>query len=188
MSIRPPVDRTPLHIRQVECKGYLRHDGMFDIEGHITDVKTIDATMTNGRELKAGQPWHEMVLSLCIDHDFTIRDADALTLHGPTVTCGEINGDYRKLIGLRIGPGFSATVREIFRGRSGCTHLTELLGPIATTAIQTISGHLLAQQGGQGWHSPVMEEVASKLIDSCHVWSADGETVMRYFPELQKKR
>lgn len=159
---------------------------MFDIEGHITDAKKYDTTMSNGRELKAGQPWHEMVLRLCIDRDFTIHDAEALTLHGPAVTCGEVNTDYRKLIGLRIGAGFSAKVREIFSGRSGCTHLTELLGPIATTAYQTISGHLLSQQGSLGWHSPVMKEVASNLIDSCHGWRADGETVMRFFPELQK--
>ena len=53
--------------------------------------------------------------------------------------CGDIAPDFKKLIGLRIGGGFHRAVRERLGGVHGCTHIVELLGPVATTAFQTVS-------------------------------------------------
>ncbi len=41
------ANRTPLHTRVVECRGFARDDGLFDIEGSITDVKTYDIDRNN---------------------------------------------------------------------------------------------------------------------------------------------
>jgi hypothetical protein len=40
MDLSPPVARKLLHVRSVECRGYLREDGLWDIEGSLKDVKT----------------------------------------------------------------------------------------------------------------------------------------------------
>ena len=40
MPLSAPAARERLHTRQIECHGYRRADGLFDIEGHSTDTKT----------------------------------------------------------------------------------------------------------------------------------------------------
>ena len=66
-----------------------------------------------------------------------IVDVEAVTDKSPYQLCGGIAPDFKKLIGLRIGGGFNRAVRERLGGVHGCTHLVELLGPVATTAFQT---------------------------------------------------
>jgi hypothetical protein len=60
-------------------------------------------------------------------------------------------------------------VKERVGGKHGCTHLTELLGPLATTALQTLMG---ARPGGSGAGAHI-----AQMIDTCHAWRADGEIV-----------
>ena len=43
----PAVDRTRLHVRAVTYEGYQRSDELFDIEGHLLDVK--DAELMRGQ-------------------------------------------------------------------------------------------------------------------------------------------
>ena len=45
---------------------------------------------------------------------------------------------FQRLVGLRIKSGWTQKVKELLGGVEGCTHLVELLGPVATTAFQTI--------------------------------------------------
>jgi Protein of unknown function (DUF2889) len=186
-SLSPPEERTLLHHRTVECHGYLRHDGDFDIEARVADRKAYDATMIDGRILEKGEPWHEMAMRLRVDRNFLILAAEARTIHGPQADCAAIATSYSRLAGLTIGPGFSSTVRALFSGPAGCTHITELLGPIATTAYQTISGHHLVDKGVEAWSAPEVRRMASTLIDSCHVWRADGSVVARHYPELARR-
>jgi hypothetical protein len=40
MSLSPPASRDPIHDRRIDCRGYRRSDGLWDIEGHLTDTKT----------------------------------------------------------------------------------------------------------------------------------------------------
>ena len=37
MPLSPPVGRQHLHTRRVTCQGFFREDGLWDIEGRITD-------------------------------------------------------------------------------------------------------------------------------------------------------
>jgi hypothetical protein len=47
---------------------------------------------------------------------------------------------FHNLVGLQIGPGWRRKVQAAIGGRHGCTHITELLGPVATIAYQTLYG------------------------------------------------
>ena len=38
MSVSPSVSRKQLHTREIKCIGYERDDGLWDIEGRITDT------------------------------------------------------------------------------------------------------------------------------------------------------
>ncbi|SCK30091.1 DUF2889 domain-containing protein [Vogesella sp. LIG4] len=184
MPLSPPAERSLFHHRQIHCRGYRRQDGLWDIEGSIVDTKGYALTFYDGRPLAPGLPLHEMHLRLTVDDDLLIHAAEASTEHAPFPPCPEINPAYRQLLGLRIAPGFSGQVRELFKGRAGCTHLTELLGPMATTALQTLASgrRYLAQ-----WEAPeqlaALSAKGASLIDSCHGWRSDGEPVAVKFPQ-----
>jgi hypothetical protein len=195
MPLSPPVGRQHLHTRRVICQGFFREDGLWDIEGRITDEKTYEHPNEWRGPLKPGDHVHDMSIRLTLDHRFTIVDVEAVTDESPYRICGEVAPDFKKLIGLRIGGGFHRAVRERLGGVHGCTHIVELLGPVATTAFQTVSSSkarelnraYLARIG-----KPPKEESARSgkpprkpyVIDTCHAWASDGEVVKRWAPQF----
>lgn len=46
--------RRLIHQRHVECRGYLRPDGLWDIEGRLEDVKTHPVLLDEGRTVETG--------------------------------------------------------------------------------------------------------------------------------------
>ena len=196
MPLSPPVGRQHLHTRRVVCQGFFRDDGLWDIEGRITDEKTYDHANEWRGALKPGDFVHDMSIRLTVDHKFTIVDVEAVTDKSPYRMCGDIAPDFRKLIGLRIGGGFHRAVRERLGGVHGCTHIVELLGPVATTAFQTVSSGKArelnrAHRAKSGdLPRPATVETAPKprrrpyVIDTCHVWAADGAVVKRWAPDF----
>ena len=57
-------------------EGWQRDDGLFDIEGHLIDVKDHDVTLLSGVR-PAGEAVHDMWVRVTIDRDYTIRDIEA---------------------------------------------------------------------------------------------------------------
>ena len=195
MPLSPPVGRQHLHTRRVTCQGFFRDDGLWDIEGRITDEKTYEHANEWRGPLKAGDFVHDMSIRLTLDHKFTIVDVEAVTDKSPYRICGEIAPDFKKLIGLRIGGGFHREVRARLGGVHGCTHIVELLGPVATTAFQTGSSKKAselnrAHRAKNGTLPAPNAKGAAKpprkpyVIDTCHAWSADGEVVKRWVPQF----
>ena len=73
MPLAPvPVNRKRLHTRRMIYEGFRRDDGLFDIEGHLTDVKDHDYALLTGVRA-AGDPVHDMWARVTIDRDFVIR-------------------------------------------------------------------------------------------------------------------
>ena len=54
MPLSPPVGRQHLHTRRVTCQGFFREDGLWDIEGHITDEKSYAHSNEWRGQLKPG--------------------------------------------------------------------------------------------------------------------------------------
>ena len=52
----PTSERTLLHTRTITCEGYARDDGLWDIDGWMTDVKTYDAPNQDRNGIPAGEP------------------------------------------------------------------------------------------------------------------------------------
>ena len=176
----PTEDRELLHTRTIECRGYLRADGMWDIDGWMTDIKTYNFPNHDRIEIKAGEPLHGMGLRLTVDDTLTIRDCVAVTDFSPFTLCGNITPNFKALIGLRITQGLTKNVQERLGGTQGCTHLVELIKPIATTAFQTLFGKRMAKL------SAALKSGSIKrppILDTCHAWAQDGDIVKREFPD-----
>lgn len=171
----PPARRL-VHTRRVECMGFERSDGLFDIEGHIRDTKAEDSNLLF-KTVPAGSPIHDMRIVVTIDSNLVIHRIEAHTHSAPSRFCTEINEAYAGLEGVTIGAGFMKEVKSRLSGPKGCTHLTELLGPIATTAIQTLMGwHKAAPARGEA-ADPAIGAPAHPMVDTCHAWRAGGEVV-----------
>jgi hypothetical protein len=83
MPLPEPDPRQPIHTRSVECRGYRRRDGLWDIEGRLVDTKSYPFENSLRGEIPPGEPLHEMWLRLTVDDALLVRDAVAVTDAGP---------------------------------------------------------------------------------------------------------
>ena len=183
MPLSPASSRQHIHTRQAHCRGYRRDDGLWDIEGHLTDTKTYAFDNDYRGSIDAGEPVHDMWVRITVDDNLIVRRVEAATDKSPFAVCPAVTPNFARLEGLSIRPGFLAQVRERLGGIEGCTHLVELMGPIATTAYQTIYPYRrrLTQAGGDAPPQPPKER--PRLIGTCHAFRSDGEIVKRLWPD-----
>lgn len=189
----PPTDnshkpgRRPMHTRSVECNGYLRDDGFWEVEAWLRDTKPFTQRADRFRgELKPGDPVHEIGLRLAIDDGMTIREAEAIMRETPYPTCVEVEPILGRLVGERIGPGWREVIRRKIGRLETCTHLMELLGPAVTTLYQTLS------YGKNPDGRDTLENQRSSgeqpfFIGGCHSWRTDGPVVAAMFPQFATK-
>lgn len=177
------VPREHIHTRTVTCQGYERDDGLFDIEGRMTDTKTYDIeNRDRGGQIKAGEAIHDMSIRLTIDLAFNIKQVEAVIDHSPFNICPKIADKFKRLEGEQIAAGWNSKVKTLFAGSQGCTHLTELLGPIATTAFQAT---VRARQQ-QTVSNPTSS--FNPLINSCHALAEDTEVVRLIWPDQYRSK
>lgn len=182
----PTVDRAPIHTRRITCEGYRREDGLWDIEGHLRDTKAYTFNNHERGDITPGEPIHDMWLRLTVDDTLTVVDALSQTDWGPFGICHHINPKYKELIGLQIGPGWTRKTRQLFGGINGCTHLTELLGPVATTAFQTVYPYLARQK--KATEESESDEQPPLLLNSCHAFAAHSPVVEKRWPKFFKEK
>lgn len=166
--------RRLIHRRTVQCQGFLRADGLWDIEGRLDDSKTHPVTLAEGRIVSTGQTYHGMFICLTLDDEFIIRHVQVAMPDVPTSECRGALAAYDKLLGERIGPGFSRRIKELFAGTQGCVHLTELLLPIATTAFQTIPMARAMVAPRTAADTQAYRQATGRLLNTCHALRADG--------------
>ena len=179
--------RRLMHTRSVECNGFLRDDGLWEVEARLVDTKPFTQAVDRYREeLKPGAPVHDLRLRLAVDDRMTIHEAEATMRATPYPTCIEVALVLGRLVGENIGRGW----REVFRrkiGRlEGCTHLSELFGPAVTTLFQTMS----YGRDPEGGDTPENQQISGKrpfFIGGCHSWRTDGPIVADKFPQFANK-
>ena len=111
MPLPPPHDREELHHRRTDFRGFRRADGLWDIEGRLTDVKSDAFNNAYRGEIKPGEALHDMWIRLTIDDDFLIRDVGASTDEGPFEVCPAVTPDFKKMIGVTIAAGWRREIR-----------------------------------------------------------------------------
>ena len=179
MTIKKINKRKKIHNRSVHCEGFLREDGLWDIEGHLRDTKTYSFESDHRGEVKAGTAIHDMTIRLTLDDNLNIIDVVTIMDSHPYSICPEIIPNFKELIGITIGKGFRKNVYSKVGGIKGCTHLVELLFPIATTAFQTIYSYKI----NKNKYKRPINKSAPSLINSCHSWSENNEVIKKYFPD-----
>jgi Protein of unknown function (DUF2889) len=178
MPLSKPVEREHLHTRQLEFRGFRRNDGLWDIEGRLTDVKTYSFPNTFRGQVAAGEPLHDMWLRVTLDDDFIVHGIEAVTDGGPFRTCPHITPNFQKMVGTRMGTGWRRTVRDRLGGIEGCTHLVETLSAMATVAYQTL------YSDSKNKRKKTARLGKPPLIDTCHAFASDGEVVRKQWPDF----
>lgn len=187
MPLSPPTPRRHLHTRSVSCQGFRREDGLWDIEGHIVDTKcyAYDEPFRGRRE--PGDAVHDMWIRVTVDSGLTIRAIEATTDAAPYGPCGLAPAVFAALEGLRIGPGWRKEARRRVGGTKGCTHLLELLDPVATVAYQTVID--APEPDG---HDPVSLARATGtrpfFLNGCLAWAEDGPIAAALLPEFHRPK
>jgi hypothetical protein len=169
----PPPDcpRKPSHQRSISVRAFARTDGLWDIEGHLTDAWP-EPLKTSTGTLPAGQAMHAMWLRLTVDRTATIVAAQAVTDAGPYgQACGTIAPDYGKLVGVRIARGYRDAIRNLLGRTTGCTHMNELAGAMGSAALQALWSELTQDP-----------EQKPFSIDGCHALKSSGPQVAKFFP------
>jgi hypothetical protein len=139
-----------------------------------------------------------MWIRLTVDEKMVIHDVEAVTDNSPYRVCPDVTPNFKRLVGMRIAGGFRRQARERVGGTQGCTHIVELLGPVATTAYQTIHSDKayelirahkakLAEARGDKPATRRRPRTPEELqppsvMNTCHAWAADGEAVRRWAP------
>ncbi len=184
MPLSPTVPRKPIHTRAIACQGYLREDGLWDIEAHIQDTKSYHFHNEWKGPMPPGSPVHNFRLRLTMDDDLTIKGVETVMDDTPYPICGEVVPNFQRLVGERIKSGWRRRVKELLGGAQGCVHLVELLGPMGTVAHQTIRPYRRwehKQQLDEGEEDPTVKR--PHQINTCYAWAADNVVVRRYLPE-----
>jgi hypothetical protein len=169
--------RREIHLRRIEMRGYELPDGRVEIDGRVVDTKPHDFTPPTGeRTVPAGQPIHDLGVRMVIDRDMKVVDIETSSDSTPYATCVEGGRALQTMVGARVGPGWSTEVKRRLAGAASCTHLMELLLPMATAAYQALSVVRLAQ--------PDVLDAAGRpvKIDSCYGFRADGPIVAIRWP------
>ena len=176
--------RRLMHTRTVECNGYLRHDGLWEVEARLVDTKPFTQAADRYREeLKPGDPVHDIRLRLAVDASMTIHEAEATMAATPYPTCIEVEPVLQRLVGENIRQGWREPVRRKIGRLEGCTHLAELLGPAVTTLFQTIS-HGSDPEGRDSLENQGSSGKRPFFINGCHSWRSDGPIVADKFPQF----
>ncbi|KVK90940.1 DUF2889 domain-containing protein [Burkholderia cepacia] len=176
------VTREPLHARQITFEGFRRSDGLFEIEGCLTDRKPHDfAPPSSPRVVPANEPIHDLGLRVVFDLDMIVHQVETFIRAYPYRECPGGGATLQALVGLRIGAGWSGEVRKRLPPGDTCTHLREILIPLATAAIQTVnplrSQTLLDATDASG--KPLK-------IDSCFAYGASRELVLQRWPAFHR--
>ena len=181
----PETERELVHTRQITCRAFRLKNGFLEIEATLGDEKGQQVAFRSRPPVRAGGLMHRMSLTLTIDGDYTIQDVRASTLQAPWAMCGGTDDAYRKLVGLRIGPGFSQRMKELLGGVQGCTHVTELVAQAANTYMQAswpdrIARQMAVSADPRGWP----DKSTLGFVNHCHAWRQDGATLVQEYPEL----
>ena len=185
MPLSPPVERTHSQTRTMTCACYRRTDGMWDAEGHLTDVAGYAFENEWRGTIEPGTPIHDMWVRLTLDRNVEIREVEVKMDGTPYAVCPGIEAAFQKLVGERIGGGWNRRLRELLGGVQGCIHVVDLLRPVATVGFKTVNREkrAVAQAAGEVGEAPV-DDRQPYHVNSCHALASDGPIVRDRWPDF----
>lgn len=177
MPLAPSTERELVHSRNIEMRGYRRRDGLYDVEAHLVDTKTTSFLRGDDPQpTLAGMPLHDMWVRITVDEALRVTDVSAATDASPYGLCRGAAASLQAIVGEQVRPGWSMMVKSRLAGARSCTHLMELLIPLATVAFQTLS-QLRATRAER-----VDASGRPRRIDSCYAYASNRSVVARRWP------
>ncbi len=177
-----PAPRRRMHTRRIHLDGYCRDDGLWDIEARIVDTKAYPYVEPYRGRRDPGSHVHDMMIRLTLDASLVVRAVAVAMPDTPYEACAGAAAAFQRLVGASVGAGWRRQVNEAVGGVLGCTHVRELLMPMATVAFQTIIGWPEADVAVQS----VVKgdpDAAPRFVNGCHAWAEDGKVMADLHPE-----
>jgi len=194
MPLPPPTSpRRKFHNRAINCEGFAREDGLWDIEAQIRDTKSYEFENEYRGDIKPGDAIHDMTIRLTLDDDKVIQEVEAVMDGTPFAYCLNVPPNFKALKGLKIGPGWNLAVRKRVGGTLGCTHMVELLAVMATVAYQTIGtgrkrrNEWLGRAPKSAKGEYEKRHAPSGFLDTCMSWGRSSPVVKRFMPDFYKE-
>ena len=189
MALSTPVPREHIHTRSILFHGYLRGDGLWDIEAELTDLREYGYTARDRRQLAPQSKVHNMLLRVTLDDTMCIHAIESGMPTTPFPECTRAADPLQKLVGARLGHGWRRSIDEAMGGVAGCTHLRELLFNVATAAFQTIPVYRNNQQRALGEAPVQLVRPATPgkpppHFGKCMSWDFNGPVMQRVAPEF----
>ncbi|MGV3573044.1 MAG: DUF2889 domain-containing protein [Ramlibacter sp.] len=182
-----PVPRRPVHTRRLAFEGFLRDDGLWDLDCELSDTKAMAIEMRERGRLEPGDPVHLLRVRLTIDDQFTIHDVQTGVQAVPFGECHRAaDAPMRKLVGLTMGPGWRKTIEGAIGGVAGCTHLRELVFNAATAAFQMIPHYRELERGRSPNPPGATGDKPPFYLGQCMTWSFEGPVVQRLMPRFYR--
>src|SRR5207247_11184836 len=103
MPLLPSTSRRALkHTRTIQIEAFTRDDGLWELDAHITDIKSSDIPLVRGN-LPAGEPLHSLWLRLTLDREYKIVGVAAASEAVPyTGHCDTIDSAFDRLAALNL--------------------------------------------------------------------------------------
>lgn len=177
MTLSAAASRRLVHSRDIKLSGYLRADGQIEVEARMRDTKSYSMDNQDRSLIAAGEPLHDMWIRMTVTADeMEITACEASMDATPYAVCPQVAPNMDRLVGLKIGKGFLRAAVMRVGGAEGCTHLRELLQPVATVAYQTryslqnheIGGQTKKREAGAAAPNP---DIAANRLNSCYAYA-----------------
>lgn len=176
------ITREPIHTRLIDFQGFRRSDGLFEVEGRVTDRKPHDFTPPGSqRTIPANALIHDIRVRVVFDLDMIVREVITSLEAYPYRECPGGGDSLQALVGLCIGAGWSGEVRKRLPSGETCAHLREILAPLATAAIQAVN-----PLRSQVLLDAVDADGKPRKIDSCFAYGASRELVLQHWPAYHR--
>lgn len=177
------MDPKRLHVRQIKIEAFEIEPRKLLLIGHLDDERPLGFRAASGYNMGPGII-HDMTLELEVSlPDFTITAARASMPQIPHGNCKDIVPSIEALVGVKVVGGFTAEVKRRLGGSRGCAHLVSLLLAMSPIAVQGSSATIHADSSPED-----MAIRARHLMNSCHMWSADGFFAKSMREHMEKVR
>lgn len=188
MTLATPVPRRHIHQRRIVFNGYLRDDGLWDMEAELLDLRQYAYVRRDQSPMPAPGTVHNMLVRMTLNDAMVIQAITSSLPVTPFDECPLAADPLQKLVGERLGSGWRRTIAEAMGGVAGCTHLRELLFNMATAAFQTIPVYRsnVRRASGEVEATPVSLRKPPPHFGKCMSWDFNGPVMQRVAPEFYK--
>jgi hypothetical protein len=176
------VQRTAIHRRQVVYDAFVRDDGLFDLEGRLTDTRTYDSVDPDRRPIPTGRAVHDIVIAVTVTPELEITAISSVMTHVPVPECHDTQAVLQRLVGKTMGRGWRKTINEAMGGVQGCTHMRELLFNMATAAYQAVP--IYVRFNPDDLEAPFRADQPPPHLGQCMTWGLSSAPVKRAYPQF----